>query len=68
VDVVLHQQERVELAVVLALGFAKVVEVATLVGVVKKERLTIVPALHDVLRNLRHVAAIKVSHSPARMR
>ena len=62
VDMVRHQYERVELAVVLHQRFAKVGPVGAVVVSVEKQRLTIIAALHDVLRNIRQVEARKASH------
>ena len=62
VDMVSHQHERVELAVVLHQRFAKVGQLGAVIISVEKQRLTIIAALHDVLRNIRQVEARKASH------
>jgi len=62
-DVIRHQHEGVKPAFVLQQAFAQVCEVGAVVVVVEKETLAIIPALHDVLRNLRQVKARRSSRS-----
>ena len=62
-DVMSHRQVGVQRAVVLDQGFAQVSPVGVVIVVVKKNGLAIVAALHDMLRDIRHINAGKAGHT-----
>jgi len=58
-----HQHVGVQRAVVLDQGFTQVSQVDGEIAVVKKHGLAIVAALHDMLRDIRHIDAGKAGHT-----
>jgi phosphopantetheinyl transferase len=61
-NMIRHLHECVKLAVVLHQGFTQIFEIDRVIIFIKENRLAIIAALHNVLRNIRQVEARETRH------